>query len=147
MAVWGLVMETTVGLGERKHTEASVMQHVEGSRQEALAELEARARRHEPEHPRSPQRRRLFRTCDGLLLVVDGTWQSFSTRFTLAELVEDSAAPVPTATPEPQPEPVDAQLPESEGTTPPVVGDSSPVERYNDGVPVKPSWLGRTDLA
>ncbi|MEV6395423.1 hypothetical protein AB0M39_11695 [Streptomyces sp. NPDC051907] len=99
MATWGLIIEVTVGTGERKHSEAYVLTHVEGPREEALAELERRARRYTPEHPRSPKRRRLFRHGDGFLLVIDGAWQSYSTRFTLAELLEDSAAPVaPTAT-------------------------------------------------
>ncbi|WP_331763038.1 hypothetical protein OHA04_41260 (plasmid) [Streptomyces sp. NBC_01590] len=143
MAIWGLVVETTVGLGERKHTEAYVLTHVEGTRQEALAELERRARGHAPEHPRSPKRRRLFREGDGFLLVIDGAWQSFSTRFTVAELLDDSAAPDPpsaeTAPPEagPQPEPADAVPPAP--ATP-------PVERYSDGVPKRPAWWGRTGL-
>lgn len=95
MAIWGLVIETTVGVGERKHAEAYVLTHVEGTCEEALVELERRARSHTPEHPRSPKRRRLFREGDGFLLVIDGAWQSFSTRFTVAELLDDSAAPAP----------------------------------------------------
>ncbi|MGW1893465.1 hypothetical protein ACWCP6_24930 [Streptomyces sp. NPDC002004] len=91
MATWGLIVETTVGAGERKHTETYVMAHVEGTRDAALAELEARARRYTPEHPRSPKRRRLFKDGDGFLLVIDGAWQSYSARFTAAELMEDSA--------------------------------------------------------
>lgn len=95
VTTWGLVVETTMGSGERKHTEAHVVAHVTGSRSEALAELERRARNHVPMHPLSPKRRRLLRAGDGFLLVVDGAWQSFVTRFTLAELLEDSAAPPP----------------------------------------------------
>ncbi|MGW0301437.1 hypothetical protein ACWDYK_32750, partial [Streptomyces anthocyanicus] len=90
---WGLVVETTMGTGERKHTEAQVVAHVAGSREEALAELERRARSYSPPHPLSPRRRRLLRVGDGFLLVVDGAWQSFVTRFTVAELLTDSAAP------------------------------------------------------
>ncbi|WP_326763518.1 hypothetical protein OG978_02025 [Streptomyces sp. NBC_01591] len=141
MAIWGLVIETTVGVGERKHAEAYVLTHVEGTREEALVELERRARRHRPEHPRSPKRRRLFREGDGLLLVIDGAWQSFSTRFTVAELLDDSAAPAPpsaeAAPPEVEPDPADTVPPQP--STP-------PVERYADGVPVQPTWWGRTDL-
>ncbi|MFF2780044.1 hypothetical protein ACFVU3_34710 [Streptomyces sp. NPDC058052] len=131
---WGLVMEMTVGLGERKHTEAYVVAHVTGSREEALAELERRARSHEPAHPRSPRRRRLLRQADGFLLVVDGAWQSYVTRFTVAELLEDSAAPAagPESAPDPAPEPEP---------------EEDPVERDADGVPVRPAWLGRADLA
>ncbi|MEU9670809.1 hypothetical protein AB0E25_35615 [Streptomyces bobili] len=139
MATWGLVIETTVGIGERKHSEAYVLTHLEGTRDQALAELEQRARHHSPEHPRSPKRRRLFRESDGFLLVSDGAWQSFSTRFTVAELLEDSAAPTePAPPPRSEPDPAAAVLP------PP---SSQSGERYADGVvPVRPAWLGRNDL-
>jgi hypothetical protein len=134
---WGLVVETTVGTGERKHTEAQVVGQVAGSRQEALAELERRARSYSPTHPLSPRRRRLLRVADGFLLVVDGAWQSFVTRFTVAELLEDSAAP---------------KVPEPEvGASPEPVADAPPPARPEpeldaDGVPVRPAWLGRRDL-
>ncbi|MFD5500237.1 hypothetical protein ACFWJS_11020 [Streptomyces sp. NPDC127061] len=148
MAIWGLVIETTVGVGERKHTEAYVLTHVEGTREEALVELERRARRHTPEHPRSPKRRRLFRERDGFLLVIDGAWQSFSTRFTVAELLDDSAAPAPPPTtevapPEAEPDPADT-VPSPPPPSPPP--STPPVERDADGVPVRPAWWGRTDL-
>ncbi|MGN5380351.1 hypothetical protein BIV25_30675 [Streptomyces sp. MUSC 14] len=149
MTTWGLVIETTVGSGDHKHIEAYVLAHVTGSRAEALAELERRARSYSPEHPRSPRRRRLLRDGDGLLLVVDGGWQSFATRFTVAELLADSAAPV--AAPEPE------EAPGAHGTAPDAPADASggaaeavaqgeDVERYADGVPVRPAWLGRGDL-
>ena len=76
MTTWGLVVETTVGTGERKHTGATVVAHVEGSREEALAELERRARAYMPAHPFNHDRRRLLRDNDGFLLVVDGAWRS-----------------------------------------------------------------------
>lgn len=151
MTTWGLIMETTVGLGERKHTEAYVMAHVEGGRELALAELERRARAYTPEHPRSPKRRRLFREGDGFLLVIDGVWQSHATRFSVAELLDDTDRPAPA-------EPVSDGPVASEGppaTTPtraleppprPPLPPSLPVERDEDGVPVKPAWLGRADL-
>ncbi|MFE6667399.1 hypothetical protein ACFVFH_28040 [Streptomyces sp. NPDC057697] len=131
----------TVGVGERKHAEAYVLAQVEGTREEALVELERRARRHTPEHPRSPKRRRLFRESDGFLLVIDGAWQSFSTRFTVAELLDDSAAPAPP--------PAEAAPPEAEADSAgavPAPPPAPPVERYADGVPVRPAWWGRTDL-
>ncbi|MGW7822950.1 hypothetical protein ACWGLF_33630 [Streptomyces puniciscabiei] len=143
MTIWALVVETTVGVSERKHVEAHVVAHVSGSRAAALAELERRARSHAPEHPRSPRRRRLLRVSDGFLVVVDGAWQSFATRFTVAELLEDSAAPVP-------PEPAESVEPEASDA--PQTQDApeeqvDQVERYADGVPVKPAWLGRDDLS
>ncbi|GAA1260355.1 MULTISPECIES: hypothetical protein [Streptomyces] len=147
MATWGLIVEMTVGTGERKHMEASVLTHVEGSREEALAELGEWIGRYTPEHPRSPKRSRIFRTADGFLLVVDGAWQTFSSRFTVAELVKDSAAPAPEPQPTPVPTPEDAApapAAPAENTAPAPSGPT--VDRYADGVPVKPAWLGRTDL-
>ncbi|WP_406228529.1 hypothetical protein [Streptomyces anthocyanicus] len=139
---WGLVVETTMGTGERKHTEAQVVAHVAGSREEALAELERRARSYSPPHPLSPRRRRLLRVGDGFLLVVDGAWQSFVTRFTVAELLTDSAAP---RAPEPEPEPRPEPAPEAEAA-PPAPADARGPELDADGVPVRPAWLGRRDL-
>ncbi|MBQ0953753.1 MULTISPECIES: hypothetical protein [Streptomyces] len=141
---WGLVVETTMGTGERKHTEAQVVAHVAGSREEALAELERRARSYSPPHPLSPRRRRLLRVGDGFLLVVDGAWQSFVTRFTVAELLTDSAAP---RAPEPEPEPRPEAAPEPVAeAAPPAPADARGPELDADGVPVRPAWLGRRDL-
>ncbi len=131
MTTWGLVLETTMGAGEGKRTEARVLAHISGTRAEALAELERRARGYAPEHPRSPRRRRLFRDGDGFLLVVEGALQSFATRFTVAELLEDSAAG-------------SAQAPGGAAGAPDGAGEQG--ERYADGVPVRPAWLGRDDL-
>ncbi|MFD7165726.1 hypothetical protein [Streptomyces violascens] len=146
MPTWGLIAEMTVGTGDRKHVEAYVLTHVEGSRDEALAELEGRARRFTPEHPRNPKRRRLFRDGDGFVLVIDGSWQSYSARFTVAELLEDSAAPTPKREPEPRPE--REPRPEPADAVPPRIPPmpSAPPTRYADGVPAKPAWLGRSDL-
>ncbi|MGV4987808.1 hypothetical protein [Streptomyces sp. NRAIS3] len=146
MAIWGLVVETTVSAGDRKHIEAAVLAHISGSRAEALAELERRARSFSPEHPRSPRRRRLLRDGDGFLLVVDGAWQSFATRFTVAELLEDSAAPVVQEVPEPVEPPSEPHEPHEPEEQPERPEQTEQVERYADGVPVKPVWLGRDDL-
>ncbi|MEU3527632.1 hypothetical protein AB0E62_27820 [Streptomyces sp. NPDC038707] len=155
MTTWGLIVETTRGSGDHKHLEAQVVVHFTGSRAQALAELERRARSYSPEHPRFPKRRRLLRDGDGFLLVVDGAMQSFLTRFTVAELLEDSGTPVtdedvigaPDA-PEPAAGKTGRHIgtPAAPGTSPagPVAGGD--VERYADGVPVRPAWLGRTDL-
>ncbi|MFE0131004.1 hypothetical protein ACFWY6_05385 [Streptomyces sp. NPDC059037] len=148
MATWGLVVETTAGMGERKHPAGFVIGHVEGTREDALTELERRARGYQPEHPRSPRRRRLYRLGDGFLLVIDGSWQSFSTRLTVAELVQDSAAPppiTPESEPEPGPEPT-AAAPDPQDAVPPAL-NPDPQPTYDDGVPVRPSWWGRTDLS
>ena len=131
---WALVVETTQGIGQRKHMVARVLAHVGGSREEALAELERQARSYVPEHPSSPRRRRLLRTGDGFLLVVEGAWQTFATRFTVAEPVVEAAGvpePVVEAPPPAPPRPTAEQLAELDA----------------DGVPVLPSWLGRRDLS
>ncbi|MET9416331.1 hypothetical protein ABZY03_19520 [Streptomyces klenkii] len=143
MATWGLIVESTVGGGDRKHVESYVLAHVEGERDAALEELERRARDHVPQHPWNPKRRRLFRHGDGFLLVVDGSWQSYSTRFTLAELLEDSAA---TPAPAEPPVPADPPAPAEPAAPADSVQPPPDVERDADGVPVKPAWLGRTDL-
>ncbi|MFE2551936.1 hypothetical protein ACFXGI_25770 [Streptomyces sp. NPDC059355] len=144
MTTWGLILETTVGSGERKHTEAYVMAHVEGDRETALAELEQRARAYTPEHPRSPKRRRLFRAGDGFLLVVDGSWQFHATRFSAVELLDDTDRPTPAERRESEPVAAEA-LPAMTPPPPPLL-PAAAVDRDEDGVPVKPSWLGRTDL-
>ncbi|NJP51437.1 hypothetical protein HCJ93_15515 [Streptomyces sp. SBST2-5] len=139
---WGLVVETTVGAAERKRTEAQVVGLVEGTREEALAELERRAREHVPAHPFNPKRRRLLRSHDGFLLIVDGAWSSFLTRFSVAELLQDSAAPAPQPPPEPAAEePVAEEPPAPARPTPEQLA-----QRDEDGVPVVPGWLGRRDL-
>ncbi|MFI1416807.1 hypothetical protein ACH4VX_02275 [Streptomyces sp. NPDC020731] len=141
---WALVVETTQGIGQRKHTVARVLAQIDGSREAALTELERQARGYVPEHPASPGRRRLLRTGDGFLLVVEGSWQTFASRFTVGELLADSDAP-------PAPEP------EAGGPAPPPAPDApadepaepafDPDEVDEDGIPVRPAWLGRTGLA
>ncbi|GGW91383.1 hypothetical protein GCM10010297_11450 [Streptomyces malachitofuscus] len=138
---WALVVETTQGIGQRKHMVARVPAHVGGSREEALAELERQARSYVPEHPSSPRRRRLLRTGDGFLLVVEGAWQTFATRFTVGELPADSDT-----SPDPRPEAAGKPAP----AEPPAEVDRAafdPAEVDEDGVPVRPAWLGRRDLS
>ncbi|WP_431985539.1 hypothetical protein [Streptomyces griseoflavus] len=148
---WALVVETTQGIGQRKHTVARVLAQVEGSREEALAELERQARGYVPEHPGSPRRRRLLRTADGFLLVVEGSWQTFASRFTVGELLADSDAPPapPPRAREPRvPEPAPAGPPAGPGEPGEPAGPvSGPDEVDEDGVPVRPAWLGRRDLS
>ncbi|MGK5637120.1 hypothetical protein ACSNOK_02190 [Streptomyces sp. URMC 126] len=158
MAVWGLIVESTVALGDRKHIEARVLAQMRGEREDALARLEEIARNYQPTHPINPKRRRLFRNADGFLLVVDGSWQSHAARFTVARLLEDSARPIkrtdrepePDAEREPRPEPEAEPRPEPEPEAEPEPrpgpGPGEPVLDA-DGVPVRPAWLGRKDLS
>ncbi len=94
---------------ERRVWSAGVMEHVDGTREEALEVLRQRAEAYRPVHPTSPKRRRLYRESDGFVLVLDGSWQSFHCRFTVIEQLYDSA--------EPEPEP--PALPEPEQVQPP----------------------------
>jgi hypothetical protein len=93
MPTWGLIVETTFGTGDRKRWRGDVLAQVEGTREEALVELEKRARQYRPAHPLKPQRTRLFRDGEAFVLVSDGTLGTFHTRFTAAELLHDSGAP------------------------------------------------------
>ncbi|CAL9609436.1 hypothetical protein AB0N23_10630 [Streptomyces sp. NPDC052644] len=120
MEKWTLIRETTTGMGEHKRWSVTVLGEVRGSRETAMARLEQEAREYEPEHPWTrASRRRLFRHGEGFLLVAG----SYVSRFTVAELLYDSE---PSAG---QPD-----------ITPP---DTA---RDEDGIPVRPSWLGRPDL-
>ena len=81
------------------------------------------------------------------MVVDDAAWRSSGTRYTVAELLEDTAAPAkPTNTCGATMKSTDrreATKPEPVDTMPPA---SPPEEQYPDGVPVKPKWLGRADL-
>ncbi|MFI1971332.1 hypothetical protein BLA24_30325 [Streptomyces cinnamoneus] len=125
----GLVVEPDVRSGESRRWLADVVGQLEGTREDALRELEARARAFPP--PRWAQRTRLLRTAEGFLLVVNGSWADGHHRFSVAEVLHDSAAPPPEA-------PRDSAVP------PP--GAVPDVPRDADGVARTPSWLGRTDL-
>ncbi|MFJ8884659.1 hypothetical protein ACIRJR_14810 [Streptomyces sp. NPDC102402] len=155
MPRWGLVVEQNLGFGRQgRMWSVSVLDHVEGTREEALAVLRTRAERFEPVHPTSPRRRMLYREADGFLLVVDGVWQPFHCRFTVAEQLYDSAAPEPVAERPPVPVPATeaedgpARLPGAAHPEPepePEPGPGPP-PAWDAGVPEVPSWLGRDGL-
>ncbi|MFC7302652.1 hypothetical protein ACFQVC_00290 [Streptomyces monticola] len=88
---WGLIVEHTDGMGDSKNWAATVLAHVDGTREQALAELEKRARGYSPQHPASPVSTRLYRTSDGgFLLVNEGSMRTYQCRFSVAELLYDS---------------------------------------------------------
>ncbi|NGO77975.1 hypothetical protein G6045_20250 [Streptomyces sp. YC504] len=87
---WGLIVEETDGMGERKAYAANVLDHVEGTREEALVELEKRARGYVPQHPMNPSATRLYRTDEGFLLVSEGSMRNYGCRFSVGELLYDS---------------------------------------------------------
>ncbi|MGV9578725.1 hypothetical protein ACWDRZ_18965 [Streptomyces sp. NPDC003509] len=146
MPRWGLVVEQNLGYGRQgRMWSVGVIGHVEGSRDEALAALRVRAERFEPVHPSHPKSRALYREADGFLLVVEGVWQPWHCRFTVAEQLYDSAAPEPVQAPsvaEPEPaEPTDATARVHEPGPGP-----GPPPAWDAGVPEVPSWLGRDGL-
>lgn len=87
---WGLIVEETQGVQTLTYS-ATVLEHFLGTREEALARLEVCARSYEARKPLNPTRRRLFRTGEGFLLVSDGGMRGYGCRFSVAELLYDSA--------------------------------------------------------
>ncbi|MEU0298091.1 hypothetical protein ABZ252_01210 [Streptomyces sp. NPDC006175] len=150
MSRWGLVVEQNLGFGRQgRMWSVDVMDHVEGTREDALRALKARAERFEPVHPTTRKRRTLYREAEGFLLVVEGVWQPFHCRFTVAEQLYDSAAPEPVAQPPGSP----AEEREEPGVSehaPPEAKlqqpDPGPPPAWDAQVPEVPSWLGRDDL-
>ncbi|MCX3060950.1 hypothetical protein [Streptomyces beihaiensis] len=51
---WGLLVEETDGMGDRKAYAAKVVEHVTGARDQVLARLEQVARNYVPQHPMNP---------------------------------------------------------------------------------------------
>ncbi|WP_329345541.1 hypothetical protein [Streptomyces microflavus] len=140
MPRWGLLVEQNLGFGgQRRVWSAGVMEHVDGTREEALEVLRQRAETYRPVHPTSPKRRRLYRESDGFVLVLDGAWQSFHCRFTVIEQLYDSAAPEPKPPALPEPEPVQPPPPVRRR---PVVPPEPP-RAWDADVPEVPSWLDR----
>ncbi|MFI2436385.1 hypothetical protein [Streptomyces sp. NPDC018693] len=90
--LWGLIVEETTGMGERKAYAAKVLEHVTGTREQAMARLEECARSYVPEHPMNPISTRLYRTAEGLLLVKEGSMRTYGCRFSVAEVLYDSVA-------------------------------------------------------
>ncbi|MGW1316487.1 hypothetical protein [Streptomyces sp. NPDC002426] len=144
MSTWGLVVEQNLGYGRKgRMWSIGVMDHVEGTREEALAALRLRAERFEPVHPANPKSRKLYREADGFLLVVEGVWQPFHCRFSVAEQLYDSTVP------EPAEEAAEAEV--RDGPTAPepapAPAEPGPPPAWDAQVPEVPSWLGRDDLS
>ncbi|AEN08214.1 MULTISPECIES: hypothetical protein [unclassified Streptomyces] len=155
MARWGLIVEQNMGYGKGQIWSVEVLGHVDGTRQEALDVLRARAERFEPHHPANPERRELYQEAEGFLLVVKGFWRTFHCRFRVAEQLYDSHPPEPpaAASPEPPPEPPQPARKPRRRTTerkPPRRApepDPGPPPVWDADVPQVPSWLGRDDLS
>ncbi|MET9888020.1 hypothetical protein ABZZ20_33795 [Streptomyces sp. NPDC006430] len=147
MTRWGLLVEQNLGAGGTHHRmwSVGVVGHVEGTREEAMAELRRRAETFEPMRPRTVRRRVVYQTGDGFLVVLDGAWQVFHYRFSVAEQVYDSAPP---------PEPDREHHPGSEVWVPPAPWTAranpkppalpaEPPKAWDADVPASPAWLDR----
>ena len=84
------MVEETGGFKDRRW-EAFLLGEYEGSREDALAQLLERAKAFKPEHPRIVRRQRIFAVTDGYLVLSKGATETFHHRFSVAELIHDSA--------------------------------------------------------
>ncbi|WJV50616.1 hypothetical protein [Streptomyces flavofungini] len=68
-----------------------------GTREQALAMLEERARTYVPEHPWNRRRTQLYRTVDGFMMITEGvrSRRRWTCRFLVAELLWDTEVPTP----------------------------------------------------
>ncbi|MFE2430118.1 hypothetical protein ACFXJ5_25635 [Streptomyces sp. NPDC059373] len=82
-----------MGSGDSMRWEVELLGHVDGTREDALRELENRALRFKPAKPFSVRRSRLYRTGDGFLQANEGMTTTYHCRFSMAEMVRDSKDP------------------------------------------------------
>ncbi|MFD9356398.1 hypothetical protein [Streptomyces sp. NPDC060031] len=82
---WGLIVEQNSGSGSDLTWSVDILGHTSGTREDALAALQAKAERYVPKHPHKARRRALYRQSDGFLLVLDGRYRQYLCRFTVAE--------------------------------------------------------------
>ncbi|WP_405802884.1 hypothetical protein OG291_30975 [Streptomyces halstedii] len=163
MPKWGLIVEQNLWYGKGQMWSVDVLDHVDGTRQEALDVLRARAERFQPFHPANPERRFLYQEAEGFLLVVKGVWRTFHCRFRVAEQVYDSDPPETPADDDQADAPADVEpgpVPEpsrpvrkpwrrgvDRGPRPRAPEpDPGPPPAWDTEVPEVPSWLGRDDL-
>ncbi|MEO3752680.1 hypothetical protein [Streptomyces sp. B6B3] len=85
---WGLVVEQT----ELQVCSTVVLEHVTGTREDALDRLEEIARSFTPHYARNSTKKRLYRTAEGFLLVSEGAMFSYGCRFSVVELAWDGVA-------------------------------------------------------
>ncbi|WP_129840228.1 hypothetical protein [Streptomyces sp. RFCAC02] len=87
---WGLIMEENGGPSTNRRWAVTVLEHVTGSREQALARLEVLVRATLPERPTRAAMTSLYRTDDGFLLITAGSWNDMPRRFRVAELLYSS---------------------------------------------------------
>lgn len=87
---WGLIVQEMEGVYNSSYS-AAVLEEFTGTREEALARLEVRARSYTARHPLNPVKTQLYRTDDGFLLISHAGLRGYGARFSLGELLHDSA--------------------------------------------------------
>jgi hypothetical protein len=89
---WGLFVEQNVGSRERRYWEVSLLGEVDGTREEALTALWRKVQVYRPAHPAFVRRERVYRQPDGgFLALYEGATSDFGCRFSVGELVRDTA--------------------------------------------------------
>lgn len=94
-ATWGLLVwqHKYTGSGGEMVYATTVLDHVTGTREDAIRALYHHALHFEPQHPRGGAHRRLvYEEDDGYLLVSEGTMTTFQCHFTVRRLLHNSAA-------------------------------------------------------
>lgn len=89
--IWGLIVEEHGSGWNSRYWRPEVLDHLTGTREQAMHALRLRAQNHRPGQPAMARRRLLYQDTDGFLLVVQGATQTFHSRFTLATLLHDTA--------------------------------------------------------
>lgn len=141
MTTWALLLERNIPKRHGLAWSVTVLGHLDGTREEALTALRARADAFDPGLFAKVQRRRLYGDGDGFMLLLETRFaRAWHYRFKLAELLEDSAPPPPP----PQPEPVEIRKPPNPRSPRPPQPPAVPQEA---DIPERPAWLGRDDLA
>lgn len=93
MARWAVVVQETDGIGDDRLWSPKVLAEVEGTREEALAELKRIVPTYEPQHPFSPRQRTLLRDGDRYLLIARGSMRDYHCVFAVWEMLWDSKRP------------------------------------------------------
>ncbi|MEV3856439.1 hypothetical protein AB0J38_19195 [Streptomyces sp. NPDC050095] len=98
---WGLMMSCLGGgLGGVRMTTRPVG-HVTGTRAEAREALHRHVLGFEPRHPLNLERRTVYESGEGYLVIAEGLTQTFEYEFKLARVVHDTRPAAPVVPPQP----------------------------------------------
>ncbi|MGW0732574.1 hypothetical protein [Streptomyces sp. NPDC002851] len=87
---WALLVEQNEGMTDNKAWVIRELERLDGTREQALARLEQRARNFVPDHPARAISTQLYRTAEGFLLVNEGSMRHYHCRFSAVEMLHDS---------------------------------------------------------